>query len=150
MIGSIFTDLYQYVISYPLLFLFLSAFISATLIPMGSEAVFLMTLSETSLSSAAVIAAASLGNTLGGTTNYVLGRCLPMGNRFQHSERRALTWLQRYGAWILLLSWLPIVGDPLCVAAGWVRTSPYLAIVMMLIGKTARYMTLAAIFHQLV
>ncbi|MFC3024781.1 YqaA family protein [Vibrio zhugei] len=150
MINSIFTEFYQYVIGYPLLFLFLSAFVSATLIPMGSEAVFLMTLSETSLSSLTVITVASLGNTLGGVTNYVLGRYLPMGRRFQHSERRALDRLQQYGAWILLLSWLPVVGDPLCVAAGWVRISPYLAIIMMLIGKTARYVTLAAIFHQLV
>ncbi|SJL82098.1 YqaA family protein [Vibrio palustris] len=150
MIASLFYDIYQYILNYPLLVLFLSAFISATLVPMGSEAIFVMALSETTLAAWVVITVASLGNTLGGITNYALGRWLSRYKASQRSQRRATEWLRRYGVWALLLSWLPVVGDPICVAAGWLRVPAYFAIAMMFIGKMSRYMVLAAIFYHFV
>ena len=69
-------------------------------------------------------------------TSYLIGRVLP--NRREKSQV-ALERVQRYGAPVLLLSWVPLVGDPLCVAAGWLRVNWVWALVYMAVGKGVRY-----------
>jgi membrane protein YqaA with SNARE-associated domain len=85
------------------------------------------------------ILVATAGNTLGGLTSYVLGRVLP-----PRETLRGIEWVRRHGAPALLLSWLPVIGDGLCVAAGWLRMNPVLAAVFIAVGKFARYCVVAA------
>ena len=84
------------------------------------------------------LAIASIGNTLGGMTSYLLGRFLP-----QDRNHRAAAWLHRHGSPALLLAWAPLIGDALCVAAGWLRINPWHAALFMFLGKAARYAAVA-------
>ena len=84
------------------------------------------------------VAVATLGNTLGGMTSYLLGRMIP--NR---ADSRAIIWLHRYGYWALLFSWIPLFGDALCVGAGWLRFNPYVSLVLFAVGKLFRYLLVA-------
>lgn len=130
--------------------LFLSALGAATLLPMQSEAV----LAGLLLSGRPVlllIAVASLGNTLGGLVNWALGRGI---ERFRHRRwfpvseaalTRAQGWYARWGKWSLLLSWMPIIGDPLTLAAGVMRERFATVLVLVAIAKTGRYAVLAAV-----
>ena len=68
-----------------------------------------------------VIFIATLGNTLGGMTNYYIGLLLPNRTLRKKRGQQLERWIERYGYWVLLMSWLPVIGDPLCVAAGWLR-----------------------------
>ena len=126
--------------------LFISGFLSATLLPGGSEAGLIATLALNQYSTVSIIVIATLGNTLGGMTNYWLGLWLP--NRTQHEKygHKAVRWLSRYGYWTLLFSWLPIIGDPLCLAAGWLRMRFLPSFILILVGKAIRYSLLAAIY----
>ena len=120
--------------------LFASSFLAATLLPGGSEAVlFGMLRLEPELAPKA-IAVATTGNTLGGLSSYFIGRVLPKGRPL-----KALAAVQRYGSPVLLLSWVPIVGDALCVAAGWLRVHAGLASLYIALGKLARYLAIAAL-----
>lgn len=123
--------------------LFLSAFISSTLFPGGSELVVGALAAQDGSDKWTLLAVASVGNTLGALTSYGLGRLIALryGVQTLHkpSQQRAIAHVQRWGAPVLLLSWLPIVGDPLCVAAGWMRMPLVLAATLIAIGKTARY-----------
>ena len=85
------------------------------------------------------IVVATVANTLGGMTSYGIGRFLPA----KPEKSKALTWLHRYGEWMLLMSWVPLFGDALCVAAGWLRINPWLTLLMLAIGKCARYLAIA-------
>jgi len=122
--------------------LFASSFLSATLLP-GSSEVLLVALLITGTSSVAgLIGIAALGNTLGGLTNIVIGRLLPR----KHQGRwhaTAMTWLHRLGPAALLFSWLPVIGDLLCVIAGWLRFSWLQVVLYLAIGKTLRYIVVA-------
>jgi membrane protein YqaA with SNARE-associated domain len=118
--------------------LFASAFVSATILPGNSEIVLVAVLAKFPQLFWEAILVATIGNTLGGMTSYLIGRIVP--NR---AEGKALAWLKRYGEWVLLLSWVPLIGDALCVAAGWLRINPWLALLMLAIGKCARYLVLA-------
>lgn len=118
--------------------LFLSSFLAATLLPGGSELVFLAVLASGASSLWPALAVATLGNTLGGLSSYLVGRLVPQ----KKIESRALDWLKRFGAPVLLLSWLPLIGDALCVAAGWLRLSPWWAALFIAVGKFARYYVL--------
>lgn len=118
-----------------------SSFLAATLLPGGSEAVLfgVLKLHPGLLWPALLIA--TVGNTLGGMTSYACGRWLP---RWQKLD--VLTQRERVRAWgapILLLAWTPIVGDALCVAAGWLRLSVGPCTAFMAIGKLARYWLVA-------
>src|SRR5687768_17597114 len=93
--------------------LFASAFLSATLLPGNSEVVLAAVLKGFPERAATAIALATLGNTLGGLTTFAIGWWLPRGKA---PAPRALAWVRRYGAPVLLLSWLPVVGDALCAA----------------------------------
>jgi len=125
--------------------LFLTAFLAATLIPLSSEAVLAALSAADGFDVALLFAVATLGNTLGAVVNWALGRfCLHWRDRrwFPFSADqldRAGAHFRKYGIWSLLLAWLPIVGDPLTFAAGvlQVRFLPFLVLVG--IGKGARY-----------
>jgi len=119
--------------------LFVSSFLAATLLPGGSEVVFGALLLSETVSLASALAVATLGNTLGGLSTYLIGRLVPDAR----TDARMIGWLRRWGAPVLLLSWLPLVGDALCLAAGWLRVRVLWASVFIAIGKGLRYWVLA-------
>lgn len=123
--------------------LFVSAFVSATLFPGGSEVVLAALAHGHQYSSGTLLTVATLGNTLGGMSTWLLGRLLamryPLDQPRKARQQRAIGHLRKYGSPLLLLSWLPIVGDPLCFAAGWLRMSVWLAVIFIAAGKAARY-----------
>lgn len=126
---------------------FIVAFISATLLPLGSEpAVYGLVRINPELFWPAVLVATA-GNTLGGALTWWMGygaeRAYEKLVDNPH-EVRVLTWLKRFGAKACLLSWLPVVGDPLCGVAGWLRLPFWPCIAYMAIGKFARYLTMTA------
>lgn len=126
--------------------LFLASFLAATLLPGGSEAVFLglIALQPDLLWSALLLA--TLGNTLGGLTSYGLGFFLP-AKALSKLQPRHIALARRWGSATLVLAWAPLIGDLLCVAAGWLRL-PWLACTLwMALGKFARYAVLAGILR---
>ena len=145
---------------------FIVAFVSATLLPLGSEpAVFGLVKLNPDLFWPAILVATA-GNTLGGAVSWWMGlgahRAWDAARRrrraghplagpsakpareLTRAERRARIWLRRWGAKTCLLSWLPVVGDPLCAVAGWLRLPFWPCVFYMAIGKFARYLTMTA------
>lgn len=118
--------------------LFVSSFLAATLLPGGSEVVLFGVLKLHPNQLWAALTMATLGNTLGGMSSYLIGRLIP-----QKQALKGLATLQRFGAPVLLLSWVPIVGDPLCVAAGWLRLNPWWSALCIAVGKFVRYWVIA-------
>lgn len=123
--------------------LFLTSFASATLLPGGSEALFIYFLSE-HLSPTLLLAIATLGNTLGSFVNYILGKyatdfALSKGYMKEKHLIKASSLFEKYGAWSLLFSWLPIIGDPLTFVAGIVRYSWWKFLIIVGFAKFARY-----------
>ena len=116
--------------------LFASAFVSATVLPANSELVLLAVARAAPEKAALALAIATVGNTLGGLTTYGLGRLVPARTL---PSPRIVAAVKRHGAWLLLLSWVPIVGDGLCAAAGWLRVPWWAATAAMAAGKAARY-----------
>ena len=133
--------------------LFLSALAAATMLPMQSEAV-LVGLLVSDYSPWLLIAVASVGNVLVSAINWLLGRGIErFRNRpwFPASDaglQRAQSWYRRYGKWSLLLSWVPIIGDPLTVIAGVLREPFWVFLLLVAVAKTGRYLVLAAITLQ--
>jgi membrane protein YqaA with SNARE-associated domain len=126
---------------------FVVAFVSATLLPMGSEPVVfgLVKLNPAMFWPAVLVATA--GNTLGGSVSWWMGYGAERAyERITHRriEARALAWLESFGPKACLLSWLPIVGDPLCAVAGWLRLPFWPCVMYMAIGKLARYVLMTA------
>jgi membrane protein YqaA with SNARE-associated domain len=119
--------------------LFVSSFLAATLLPGGSEAVLFAVLKLHPEQYWPALGVDTLGNTLGGMSSYLIGRVIP-----QRKDLRGLQAVQKYGSPSLLLSWVPILGDPLCVAAGWLRINSWLAALFMAVGKFARYVVIAS------
>jgi len=132
---------------YGLTTLFLIAFISATLLPLGSEpALFGLLKLNPELFWPAILLATA-GNTLGGALSWAMGwESHKLVDKYRHSAThlRALDWLERIGPKACLLSWLPVIGDPLCAVAGWLRLSFWPCVFYMAIGKLARYLTMTA------
>lgn len=127
---------------------FVVAFISATFLPMGSEpAVFGLVKLNPELFWPAVLVATA-GNTLGGALNWWMGygahRAYDRISHLHHQEGRALRWLRRFGPRACLLSWLPVVGDPLCGVAGWLKLPFWPCVAYMAVGKLARYVVMTA------
>ncbi|WP_127959693.1 YqaA family protein [Serratia microhaemolytica] len=127
--------------------LFSSSFLSATLLPGSSEILLAILLINGSATPATLVLTATLGNTLGGLTNVVIGRLLPT-LKPQPGLTTALNWSKRFGPLVLLLSWLPVVGDLLCVLAGWLRMPLALVGLFLLVGKALRYIVLTLITLQ--
>jgi membrane protein YqaA with SNARE-associated domain len=122
-----------------LLALFGASFVAATLFPLPSEAALYAYLQVHPDNTALAVATATIGNTAGGMTSYLLGRFLP------RKELKHLRTVERYGAPVLLLAWLPLAGDALCVAAGWLRIHWAAALAFMAAGRLARYLAVAAL-----
>ena len=130
---------------YGLSTVFLMSFISATLLPVGSEpAVFgLVKLNPAMFWPA--IAVASVGNTLGGAVDWWMGfGAHKVANKYPRASvhGRVLGWLERLGPKACLLAWLPIVGDPLCVVAGWLKLPFWPCVGYMAVGKFLRYLVM--------
>jgi membrane protein YqaA with SNARE-associated domain len=121
--------------SFGLSALFLSSFLAATLLPGGSE--FVLATGAAALWPSLLVATA--GNTLGGTSSWLLGRLIPNRVTQRDLRGRAFDWVRRWGAPVLVLSWVPVIGDALCVAAGWLRLNLWWSVLFMGIGKFARY-----------
>lgn len=131
--------------------LFFSALISSTLFPGGSEVLLLYRLNAGG-DAIALVAVATLGNVLGSLITYGMGR---LGNEALHQRwlhispsqiERAERWFGKFGQASLLLAWLPIVGDPICLAAGLLRSPLWIFLLLVSIGKLARYAVLALPF----
>ena len=118
--------------------LFASSFLAATLLPGGSEAVLFGILRAHPQLYWPALLVATLGNTLGGMSSYLVGRIIP-----QRGELKGLKRVRQHGTPVLLLSWVPIIGDAFCVAAGWLRLNAWLSAAFMAAGKFARYMVVA-------
>lgn len=132
---------------------FLVSFISATLLPLGSEpVVFGVVQLNPELFWPAVLVATA-GNTLGGALDWWIGYgAHRVADKYHHSKHhmRVLDWLQKLGPKACLLAWLPAVGDPLCAVAGWLKLPFWPCLFYMAIGKFARYVTMTAALTGLV
>ncbi|MBI6601051.1 YqaA family protein [Pseudomonas sp. S4_EA_1b] len=131
--------------------LFLAAFGAATLLPMQSEAVLVGMLLSGRYIVSTLLAVATFGNVLGSALNWVLGRSV---ERLRHKrwfpvsesklEKAQQSYL-RYGRWSLLLSWVPIIGDPLTVVAGVMREPFWSFLLIVILAKGVRYLVLTAV-----
>jgi membrane protein YqaA with SNARE-associated domain len=139
---------------------FVVSFISATLLPLASEpAVFAVIKSNSALLWPAILAATA-GNALGGAVDYWMGFGAKKAISEQATQQRGTRWfrgLEGFGPKVLLLSWLPLIGDPLCVLAGWLKWPFWPCFAYMAVGKGVRYIALTwillwipdGIWHQI-
>ncbi|MNJ64969.1 Inner membrane protein YqaA [compost metagenome] len=127
------------------------AFGAATLLPLQSEAVLVGLLLAGKHATLGLLLAAIVGNVLGSTVNWLLGRSI---ERWRHTRwfpvgeaqlQRAQDAYHRYGRWSLLLSWVPIIGDPLTLIAGVMREPLWSFLLIVLLAKASRYLLLAAL-----
>lgn len=129
-----------------------SAFIASTLFPGGSEVLLVALVIDGMHADTTLVAVATLGNTAGAMTSFAVGWWLstrwPARELAGENYRRALERVNAYGRPLLLLSWLPIGGDALCVAAGWLRMGWLGALIYIAIGKAARYAVLVLLIDQ--
>ncbi|QJT82176.1 YqaA family protein [Kosakonia sp. MUSA4] len=133
--------------SLSLLSLFASSFLSATLLPGNSEVVLIAMLLSGVSQPWLLVVIATMGNSLGGLTNVILGRFFPQRKTSRWQEK-ATRWLRRYGAAALLLSWMPVIGDVLCLLAGWMRLSWGPVLFFLCLGKALRYVAIALVTLQ--
>lgn len=125
--------------------LFFSALLAATLVPAQSELVFLGLLYLGRTEPLLLLLVASTGNTLGSVGNWALGRVVSRFREerwFPVSERTLMSaerWYRKYGPATLLLSWVPLIGDPLTIAAGMLRLPIITFVLIVGLAKTARY-----------
>ncbi len=125
---------------------FVVSLVSATLLPLGSEWVVLGLLKLNPELFWPAMLVATAGNTVGGAISWWMGYGAEVAyEKVKHRkphELRALQWLQRFGPKACLLSWLPVVGDPLCAVAGWLKLAFWPCVFYMTIGKFLRYVTM--------
>lgn len=135
--------------------LFLSALGAASLLPLQSEGVLVALLLGGAYPAWALVLVASLGNVLGSLLNWWLGRYIEHYHDkpwFPVSPQRlqqAQHWYARYGRWSLLLSWVPVIGDPLTLVAGVMRERLWIFLLIVSLAKTGRYLVLTALTLQL-
>jgi membrane protein YqaA with SNARE-associated domain len=125
-----------------LLGLLAASFLAATLVPLPSEAALYAFLKAHPGQGALAVTVATLGNTAGGMTTYLIGRLFPGTRKLSDT---ALRRIRRYGAPATFFAWLPIVGDGLSLAAGWLRISWWAVLIFMALGRLLRYIAIAAI-----
>lgn len=131
--------------------LFFSGFLSATLLPGSSEIILIAMLSQGLAEPLLLVLAATFGNVLGSLVNWLLGKYLMrfMGRRWfpvsPAQYDKAKKWFERYGIWSLLLAWLPVVGDPLTLIAGTLGVRLRTFLILVTIGKFARYAFIAGV-----
>ena len=121
--------------------LFAASFVAATLVPLPSEAALYAYVHMRPQETALAVTVATVGNTAGGMTSYLIGRLIPAKN----PNALAVERVRRYGAPITALGWLPLVGDALCVAAGWLRMNALAVLAFMAAGRLARYIVVASL-----
>ncbi len=133
--------------------LFMGSFLASTLLPGGSEALLLYAVSVTPEKQNLYWLLATIGNSLGGMSSWLLGwwiaRRFPGRILHKPEQRLALERIARRGSPILLLSWLPVIGDPLCLAAGWSGTGVIPSTLFITVGKAMRYALLLGLFNGL-
>ena len=122
-----------------LLGLLAASFLASTLVPLPSEAALFAYLQAYPERSTLAVAIATFGNTAGGMTSYLIGRFIPQ----KEFHPGAMSLVRRWGAPVTFLAFLPIVGDALCVAAGWLRIHWLAALAFMAAGRAARYTAVA-------
>jgi membrane protein YqaA with SNARE-associated domain len=132
--------------------LFLVALVSATLLPLGSEPALVGLLQLDPSLFWWAVAVATVGNTAGGAITWATGRYAQRAwSRVAHRQPlearhpRLARWVHRWGAAACLLGWLPVVGDPLCAVAGWLRVPFWPCVAFMALGKGARYLAVASL-----
>ena len=118
--------------------LFVASFAAATLFPLPSEAALYAYLQMYPHNAALAIATATIGNTAGGMTSYLIGRIVPP------RDFKGVSFVKRYGAPATFFAWLPVIGDALCVAAGWLRMHWLPVLAFMAAGRCARYIAVAS------
>ncbi len=134
-----------------LISLFISAFLAATLLPAQSELLLGALVLQVEHATWVLVLVAGMGNTLGSCVNWLLGRfCMRYKEArwFPVKERmllRAEAWYSRYGRWSLLLSWAPIIGDPLTLVAGLLREPFVSFVILVAVAKVARYVVVVAL-----
>ena len=135
--------------AHSLCLMFISAFLSATVLPGNSEVVFVaLAVPKLVLGSLfntdilALVFFATLGNGLGSLTTYGIGRWMPKFDPKNHRTLWVTNQIKRYGAITLLLSWLPVVGDLFCAIAGWLRLNFVASGLFIFLGKLVRYVAL--------
>ena len=124
------------------------AFLAATVLPGGSELMLLAFVNEFPQTAVPAVVVATLGNTAGGMTSWWMGRAIPAHLSAQLAAKFAVQQshvdkVKRWGSCSLLLSWLPLLGDMLCLIAGWLRLHWLPCLLFMAIGKFGRYALLA-------
>jgi membrane protein YqaA with SNARE-associated domain len=162
--------------------IFVISALAATILPLGSEPIFLAYLALKPEFFWTAVLVATAGNSLGGFITYWMGAGAQLGyQRWRQpppatgptyrsqtrgacavsassahgvaksslAKSRAQAWVHRFGAPVLLLSWLPVIGDPLCAVAGWLRLPWLPCLIFMTIGKGARYLVLGGVFQLL-
>lgn len=122
--------------------LFFSSFLAATLLPGGSEAVLFGVLKLHPELFWPALLLGTFGNTLGGMVTFGMGWMLPQTQQLKHVDK-----VRRHGSPSLLLAWVPLIGDALCLAAGWLRLNWWQAALFMAIGKFSRYWVIAVASH---
>jgi len=130
--------------------LFISAFVSSTIAPGGSEAVLAYMVSAGQYQIAALVIVATIGNTLGAMTTWGLGlfaaKKFPVATLLSEKKQKALSIVRAQGIWTLFFSWLPVIGDALCFAGGWLKLPLLPAILLIFLGKLGRYVVIAWMF----
>ncbi len=142
MIDAVLSALALPSLSFPALFLI--SLLSATLLPMGSEPALFAVVKVTPDLFWPALMVATIGNTIGGAISYGMGYGAKNALA-KERESRWFGWLQRFGPKTLLLSWLPVVGDPLCALAGWLKMPFWSSLIYMAMGKFLRYLTATAL-----
>lgn len=131
--------------------LFLSAFLSATILPGSSEAALLLALTQSTINPLWLIFIATIGNTLGATTSWAFGKYLPQRLSRKPASVRFPKWsnlFQSYGKWSLLLTWVPIIGDAIPIAAGLSGMTFLSFAPLVFLGKALRYFVVAGLFQH--
>ncbi|MGR9087789.1 MAG: YqaA family protein [Gammaproteobacteria bacterium] len=130
--------------------LFLSSFISSTIAPGGSEAVLAYMISQGQYHAGQLVLVATVGNTLGAMTTWGLGmlaaKKIPLPSMLSSKQQRALVVVRTKGVWTLFFSWLPVIGDALCFAGGWLKFPLALGLSAIFLGKLGRYSAIAWLF----
>ncbi len=138
--------------------LFIGSLLASTLVPGGVEGLLLVMVKEQLYGMPSLFLVATIGNTLGGIITFLIGMLLAGGLRYGRPhprlerwfsvENKALGRIRRYGSPALLFSWMPVVGDPLCLAAGFLGLRFWPSALMIAAGKAARYLVLLWILQQ--
>ncbi len=130
--------------------LFISAFISSTIAPGGSEAVLAYMIAAGHYQVELIVIVATIGNTLGAMTTWGLGilaaKRFPVATLLSANKQKALNMVREKGIWTLFFTWLPVIGDALCFAGGWLKLPFLQACLIILLGKLGRYAVIAWMF----